>query len=475
MGRRAKREKRKIEVLVNERLVTVTMFPPEGRKKSWYAYWAGLKARKSTGHSNFGDAAMAVNDMLGNGGQKSQLADTVLSDEEFEEIQRRHFGKKQKPDAKRRAEKSLVACMEAISAFRAITGLKPITLAKPEDCERFQTEALRLPKNWRSKHPLNQDENQVPRLSANTVVKWSVALQAAFERANANAGRKCVRSVVGEKKLLQFNPWHRFTWIEGFDREIRQFDGEELLALLDHFETNWPQVTVATAMTKVFLWSWGRRSEVAGLQWGECRIVGNECHFESVGKWGVDKWFRIPEALYRELQGLRQCESPYVFAAFSDQLRDHHATGRNPWLVSTVHKEFTPENLGEWFYRRINKWSKSLPKGAAYIHVFRKTALQYAVSGESAISQVAADARLGAGVMMTSYAKETDEEMRHRSNRTYARILASLRPDVAERFGYSAPKVDPLAAKLQEAIAAQNWDLAARLTAELAKRSQQAG
>ena len=306
-------------------------------------------------------------------------------------------------------------------------------------------------------------------------MKWSVALQAAFERANANAGRKCVRSVAGEKKLLQSNPWHRFTWIEGFDREIRQFDGEELLALLDHFEANWPQVTIATAMTKVFLWSWGRRSEVASLRWSECRIVGNECHFESVGKWGVDKWFRIPEALYRELQRLKQCDSPYVFAAFSVQLRDHHATGRNPWLVSTVQKEFTPENLGEWFYRRINKWSKSLPKGAAYIHVFRKTTLQYAVSGEAALSQVAADARLGAGVMMTSYAKETDEEMRHKSNRTYARILASLPPDVAERFGYLAPKVDPLAAKLQEAIAAQNWDLAARLSAELAKRSQQAG
>jgi hypothetical protein len=82
---------------------------------------------------------------------------------------------------------------------------------------------------------------------------------------------------------------------------------------------------------------------------------------------------------------------------------------------------------------------------------------------------------MGAGVLMTSYAKETDEEMRHKSNRTYARILASLRPDVAERFGYSAPKPDPLAVRLQEAIATQNWDLATRLAAELAKRSQQAG
>ena len=83
--------------------------------------------------------------------------------------------------------------------------------------------------------------------------------------------------------------------------------------------------------------------------------------------------------------------------------------------------------------------------------------------------------RLGAGVMMTSYVKETDEEMRHRSNRTYARILASLSPEVARRYGHVTAPVDPLAVKPQETITAQNWDLATTLSAELAKRSQRAG
>ena len=189
----------------------------------------------------------------------------------------------------------------------------------------------------------------------------------------------------------------------------------------------------------------------------------------------MDKWFRVPEALYRELVGSSKIHSPYVFAAFSDQLRAHHTASKNPWAASSVHKDFEPENLGEWFYRRIHQWSKSLSRGAAYIHVFRKTTLQYALRGEGMISQVAADARLGAGVMMTSYVKETDEEMRHRSNRTFARILASLSPEVARRYGHVMAPVDPLAVKLQEAIAAQNWDLAATLSAELAKRDQRAG
>ena len=73
----------------------------------------------------------------------------LMSDEEFDEIQRRHYGKRKSPEAMIRAEKSLGACKEAISAFRAISGLKPITKATPYDCERFQNDALALPKNWR--------------------------------------------------------------------------------------------------------------------------------------------------------------------------------------------------------------------------------------------------------------------------------------------------------------------------------------
>ena len=35
--------------------------------------------------------------------------------------------------------------------------------------------------------------------------------------------------------------------------------------------------------------------------------------------------------------------------------------------------------------------------------------------------------------MMTNYVKETDDEMRRKSNRTFQRIIASLPADVADR------------------------------------------
>src|SRR5262249_42576232 len=235
--------------------------------------------------------------------------------------QRVHFGRKTDERARLRAKKSLDSCVEAIAAFREITGIEPITLATPDDCAAFQRTALTLPNQWRRlpveqrrpvseytqkareqrrKDGLADAVDELPCYSPNNVLKWSRSLQAAFERANRNAvKRKCVRGVVDEKRLLTSNAWSQFTWIEGRDRPIRQFDAAELLSLLTFFESK--SMTVGPAAVKVFLWSCCRKLEVASLTWDSLRLVGKEIHFAVVGKWGVERWFRIPEKLYQEL------------------------------------------------------------------------------------------------------------------------------------------------------------------------------
>jgi hypothetical protein len=475
MPRKPKRKKEEMIITHGDKDVTVYLHPPTGSRRSWYVYWAGLKSSKSTGTRSLEEAKVVAKKMLIGGGRRKTLKSTLLTDDEFESIQRRHFAKKQGKEAQKRAQKSLRSCLEAISAFRDISGVSPVSTATADDCERFQHAALRLRKNWRAKHPRSKED--VETLSANTVLKWSVALQAAFERANRNADRKkCVRGVVPSEKLLTENPWKQFTWIEGYDPPIRQFNGDELLSILVYFKQKWPRVTIAPLVAKVFLWSWGRKSEVAGLRWDMLRRIGDEIHFEIVGKWAVDKWFRIPAPLFDEIVAIRTA-SPFVFAAYTDQVRSHHGEAGRPWIADNVARDFAPEHLGDWFYDRVKDWSKSMPEGAAYLHMFRKTTLQYARAGEDANRRVASDARLGEGVMMSSYVKENDPEMRNRSNRTFERIANSLRPDVAEQYGFVTPKADPLVEQLNTAVAGQDWALVATLTEELKRRDrkEQAG
>ena len=274
MPRKPKQTLTKITVVLDGMPVVAILHPPNRARRSWYAYWNGLVASKSTGCCNLEDAIVVAESMVRNRGRRPCLSDTVVSDDEFERIQRTHFARKTEPAAQERAAKSLEETLDAISAFKLITGLEPITAATPDDCASFQRMAMEKPKNWRSLYPKSKETQQ--HLSPNTVVKWSRSLQAAFERACRTAGKKCVRGVVEEGKLLTANPWTQFTWIEGKPRPIRQFDAEELLSLVDYLETDWATVTTAAAAAKVFLWSCCRKAEVAGLTWNAARIIGDK-------------------------------------------------------------------------------------------------------------------------------------------------------------------------------------------------------
>ena len=171
---------------------------------------------------------------------------------------------------------------------------------------------------------------------------------------------------------------------------------------------------------------------MAGLTWDALRLVGNECHFEIIGKWGIERWFRLPVVVYQELLNFRT-DSPFVFAAYTEQLR--HFYVHHPNLINSLGTEFSPTRFGSWFYHRVKEWAASNEKNSVFVHVFRKTTLQHARQGEDITRQIANDARVSESVLMTNYVKEMDKEMRQRSNRTYWRIHASLSPEVAARYG----------------------------------------
>ena len=74
--------------------------------------------------------------------------------------------------------------------------------------------------------------------------------------------------------------------------------------------------------------------------------------------------------------------------------------------------------------------------------------------------------------MMRHYVTERDEELRQASNRTYARILASLPPEIATRYGYPPENgTDDLEARLAAATHAQDWNLVTDLARQLAQRA----
>jgi hypothetical protein len=468
MGRKPQPKKRTLTVVVNGKTIQVILHPPRPPRKAWYAYWAGVTNGKSTGQTEFEKAAIVAEEMVRNGGKRAILEDAVLSDEEFRSIQRAHFDRKTDARAKKRAGKSLVLCLEAIEAFKEIAGISPIVTATADDCAAFQRKALHLPKSWRLKYPKAKGKD-ADCYSPHTVLRWSRSLQAGFERASINGGKKCIRGIVDNSKLLTSNPWRAFTWIEGADKPIRQFSSDELVSILDWFDRKWEGVSVAPAAAKGFLWLWCRLSELASLKWDDLHIVGDEYHFEIIGKMGVEKWARIPDGLYREMLAFKTA-SPFVFAAYNAQIRQNFQRRKLALFAANVGPEYTPDSFGNWLQSRIPEWAKATGRPHATPHVFRKTALQHARRGEDLNRLVAQDAKVTTSVMMRHYVSEHQEELCHASNRTYARILASLPPDVAKRYGYQPENLAAdLEARLEVAIKAKDWPLVADLANRLGK------
>jgi hypothetical protein len=78
---------------------------------------------------------------------------------------------------------------------------------------------------------------------------------------------------------------------------------------------------------------------------------------------------------------------------------------------------------------------------------------------------------VGEAVMMTNSVKESDDELRARSNRTYCRILASLPPEVARRYGHVG-QTPTREGQIRAAVTAKDWDQVAALSARMAQEGR---
>lgn len=210
---------------------------------------------------------------------------------------------------------------------------------------------------------------------------------------------------------------------------------------------------------------------MARLKWTDLHIVGNEYHFDFVGKWGIRKWARIPPSLYKELVKFRT-NSPYVFGDFPRQLRKHFMKTR-PGMEKAVNEEYSPEALGWWFNQKLKTWARTNEREHASHHSFRKTALQFARIGEDRNEAVALDARISRSVMIRHYVDETDDVLRLRSNRTFYRLVAGLSPEVACRYGYE-PDSDALGmeVRLYAAASIRDWKTVQDIAQQLQNHSQ---
>ena len=152
-----------------------------------------------------------------------------------------------------------------------------------------------------------------------------------------------------------------------------------------------------------------------------------------------------------------------MFGGYTEQIRAAHAD--NLGCLRKIRDDFTPGNFGRWVYERVKEWAIK-GEQSAYLHVFRKTGLQFAHDGaEAGLSgSVAADAGVSESVLLGHYVKPN---LRDQSNRTYRRLLASLPSAVATRYGYAEDAKARAERELEAARVAGDWVRVAELAKAL--------
>ena len=238
---------------------------------------------------------------------------------------------------------------------------RPITRATPDDCAAFQRKALKLPKTTAASHYPRASRRSPPA----TAPTPSSSGRSPSRRPGSGPGGPAARSasagVVDERSCWRTTPggsspgsrastgpsasstarscspcWT--TWSASGPAYRGRADGQGLLLVL------------RPAVGSIGL-TLGPAPDASAREW----------HFQVVGKWGVKKWFRCPQAVPGAAR--RPHRRPPRLRRLHGQLRQFHREerpGGRPGEL--VNETFSPACLGDWFHERLAEWSAACPK-----------------------------------------------------------------------------------------------------------------
>lgn len=236
--------------------------------------------------------------------EREKQEKAVLTWEEWDAIQVRHFAKKKNQKG---AVKTLEECRKAQRLFIKFTGADSASTVDADMAEN-------------SMHECGGTQSKLgENYTANGIRKTLSHMSASFNRCRRTAGKKCVRGVVAQGKLLMVNPYEEVQWVEADDPDPRHFNRDELRAFLNWkylAACPWPPSSPrhrsgqGAASKKCTLFDWIDREGFVTIPDGEA-------------KWAKGRVIRLPATLLADMGRFRTA-APYVWAGYVDQLRAYH-------------------------------------------------------------------------------------------------------------------------------------------------------
>ena len=179
------------------------------------------------------------------------------------------------------------------------------------------------------------------------------------------------------------------------------------------------------------LWCWGRIGEMTRMEWSwiqsEYVVVPKK-----KGKGGRGKTARLPPAILERLEAIRDPSSPYVFARWVKDMRQH---SKRPTRVLS----FTPDRMLEQMEDLIPTFAEAIGRPEIGHHALRRTAMELGELAELQQAEKTSAEKLQTtvGNKRRSYTKRLGKKAFKLADGVYANLTTALHdfPAIATRLG----------------------------------------
>ena len=410
--------------------IEASLRPPRSDRDNYRVRYRlhGVRQEKSTGTNVLAEAKRIARQIIC-GGPTTTSRQTIQSGmtvQEFVQIQKDYHARNARPEA---GESTLKEFTGVWDSFLRVCPVKMIH----EVTEQVALKYLRRLEGMSKTENHGYKKKSTKKLAVKTIQKHIRTLAGAWNLVREGHSQKV--GGLHQHQLVQSNPW------EGIrnnvpkdpkeldDKDPVQFELEDndLGRFLDQFK----DCPVGELFIITSLWCWGRIGEMTRMEWSwiqsEYVVVPKK-----KGKGGRGKTARLPPAILERLEAIRDPSSPYVFARWVKDMRQH---SKRPTRVLS----FTPDRMLEQMEDLIPTFAEAIGRPEIGHHALRRTAMELGELAELQQAEKTSAEKLQTtvGNKRRSYTKRLGKKAFKLADGVYANLTTALHdfPAIATRLG----------------------------------------
>ena len=344
--------------------VHFSLRPQRTRSANWSVRWKlhGKPFERSTRTKFLEDAKRIARQMIREDAAPVRTHSIGMTVADFQIIQQKYHARSA------RAEAGESTFKEFLGVWRSFLRVCPVKIVH-EVTEHTALKYLQCLQGFSKTENCNYKKKSPTKLSNNTIHKHIRTLAGAWNLIREGHSQRV--GGLHQNQLVHSNPWQAIrnnvphAQLEDNDDPVQfELENMDLWQFLDQFKGH----PVGELFIITSLWCWGRINEMTQMKWSW--FDGDHVVFpKSETKGGRGKVARIPPLVMKQLEAIRDSDSPNVFARWVDDVR---ANAGRPTRV----QPFAPSRMRSQIEKLIPVFAESIGRPEISHHALRRTAME---------------------------------------------------------------------------------------------------